>query len=250
MWRLFGSIVSFFVFGVCGILLGLVVLPLTFIFIRDPFKRKKLARATIGFAFRWFSRLIKSLRVLDYRFSGIEHLTPASNRIIIANHPSLIDVVFLLSIFPMVDCVVKKAIIHNPFMRGVARPADYISNDDTGSFLEDSINRLKSGANLLLFPEGTRSVPHQPLAFKMGAASIAVRAGSEILPVVIKCTQTGYLSRHKPWYWIPAQKPFYDIQIQAPISQDALIGEAHSQRDATHKLNDALVAYFTEQLKS
>lgn len=248
MWRLFGTSLSFFVFGFIGILLGLVLLPLAFVFIRDASIRKHIARSTIGFLFDWFARLMRGLGVLDYRVSGAEHIETSGNRIIIANHPSLIDVVYLLSIFPMADCVVKKAITHNPFMRGAVQPADYISNDDTGSFLEDSINRLKDGASLMIFPEATRTVPGQPLAFKMGAASIAVRAGAEILPVVIKCSQSGYLSKHKPWYWIPQQKPNYEILIQPPSSINEFVGDANSQRDATHKLNDALMAYFTAQL--
>lgn len=248
MWRLFGTCLGFFVFGLIGILLGMVILPLTFIFIRAPEKRKMISRSSIGLCFSLYVRMIRRLGVLDYRIEGTEHLTTNGNRIIIANHPSLLDVVFLLSIFPMADCVVKKAIIHNPFMRGAVRPADYISNDDTGSFLQDSINRLKSGASLMMFPQGTRSVAGKPLAFKMGAASIAVRAGAEILPVVIKCTPAGYLSKHKPWYWVPEQKPVFIFQIQPLLSQNELVNEAHSQRDATHKLNDALIAYYTEQL--
>lgn len=247
LWRLFGTCISFFVFGLVGVLLGLVLLPLAFVFVRKASIRKRIARSSIGFLFKWFSRLMSGLGVLDYRVFGTEHIETSGNRMIIANHPSLLDVVFLLSIFPMADCVVKKAIIYNPFMRGAVRPADYISNDDTGSFLEDSINRLKNGASLMLFPEATRSVPGQPLAFKMGAASIAVRAGAEILPVVIKCNPSGYLSKYRPWYWIPEQKPSYEIIIQPPLSIDELVGESHSQRDASHKLNDALMAYFTAQ---
>jgi len=248
IWRLFGSCFCFFVFGFVGMLLGMLVLPLTFVFIREPGKRKKIARSTIGLALGFFVWLMKFMRVLDYRIEGIERISPTGNRIIIANHPSLIDVVYLLSIFPMADCVVKKAIKYNPFMRGAVGPADYISNDDTVSFLEDSINRLKAGATLMLFPEGTRTVPGQPLDFKMGAASIAVRANAEILPVVIKCTQAGYLSKHKPWYWIPEQKPVFEILIQPPLSLNDLVSEAHSQRDATHKLNDALIAYYSAHL--
>ena len=245
LWRLFGTCLSFSVFGIVGVLLGLVILPLVFLVVRNPLKRKKIARSTIGFAFDWFAKLMKGLGVLDYRVEGLDKVDSAGNRMIIANHPSLIDVVFLLSIFPMADCVVKKAILHNPFMLGAVLPADYISNDDTVSFLEDSIERLKSGANLMLFPEGTRSVPGQALDFKMGAASIAVRADAEILPVVISCTQPGYLSKSKPWYWIPDQKPFFTIKIEAPLTLNDLVDSYHSQRDATHKLNDALIAYYT-----
>ena len=248
MWRLFASYLSFFVFGLCAVVLGLVLLPLAFIFIRNRDRRKKIARSTIGYAFGWFTRLVKGLGAIDFKIQGMQYVPSTSNRMIIANHPSLFDVVFLLSIFPMVDCVVKNAVVYNPFLRGVARPADYISNDDTASFLENSTNRLKAGGTLLLFPEGTRSVPHQPLSFKMGAASIAVRAGAEILPVVIKCTPSGYLSKHKPWYWVPEQKPFFDIQIQPPLSLKDLIGQTHSQRDAAHKLNAALTVYYTNQL--
>jgi len=248
MWRLFGTCLSFSVFGIVGILLGMLVLPLTFVFVRDRQKRRKISRSAIGMAFHWFARLMKALGVLDYRITGMEQLEAGGNRMIIANHPSLIDVVFLLSMFPMADCVVKKAVIHNPFMLGAVRPADYISNDDTGSFLEDSIQRLKAGSNLILFPEGTRTVPGQALVFKMGAASIAVRADAEILPVVINCTQTGYLSKHKPWYWIPEQKPIYEIKVHAPLKQNDLVQSSRNQRDATHQLNSALMAYYSAKI--
>lgn len=248
LWRLFGTSLSFFVFGVSGLVLGLLVFPPAFVFIRDPGKRKQIVRSTVGKAFGLFVRMMRWLRVIDYQIEGLEHVAHSGNRLIVANHPSLIDVVFLVSIFPMADCVVKKAVIQNPFMRGVAQPADYVSNDDTGEFLETCVERLKAGASLVLFPEGTRTALDHKLKFKMGAASIAVRSGAEILPVTIVISPPHHLSKQKPWYWIPETRPKYSICIQAPVSQEALVGHADSQRDATHKLNKALHAYFVNKL--
>lgn len=248
IWRLFATSLSFVVFGVGGLVLGLLVFPLVFVFIRDPGKRKQIVRSTVGMAFDVFLRMMRGLGAIDYQIEGLEHTQHSGNRLIIANHPSLIDVVFLVSIFPMADCVVKKAVIQNPFMRGVAQPADYISNDDTGIFLETCVKRLKAGASLVLFPEGTRTALDHKLTFKMGAASIAVRSGAEILPVIIQCSPAGHLSKQKPWYWIPHKRPRYSIRIQAPLAQETLIGHANSQREATHKLNKALHGYFVNKL--
>ncbi len=248
LWRLFATSLSFFVFGVGGLVLGLLVFPLTFLFIRNSLKRKQIVRSTVGKAFGVFVRMMRWLRVIDYQIEGLEHVDHSGNRLIVANHPSLIDVVFLVSIFPMADCVVKKAVIQNPFMRGVAQPADYVSNDDTGAFLETCVERLKAGASLVLFPEGTRTALDHKLTFKMGAASIAVRSGAQILPVIIQISPPHHLSKQKPWYWIPETRPKYSIRIQAPVSQEALIGQADSQREATHKLNKALMTYFVNKL--
>jgi 1-acyl-sn-glycerol-3-phosphate acyltransferase len=231
-----------------GLLLSLLVFPLTFLFVRSPAERKQIARSCVGHAFSLFVRMMRVLGVIGFQIEGLQHARKSGNYLIVANHPSLIDVVFLVSIFPMADCVVKKAVVENPFMRGVAGPTDYISNDDAITFLETCVDRLKTGASLVLFPEGTRTAADHILRFKMGAASIAVRSGVDILPVVIKCSPPDHLSKHKPWYWIPETKPDYCIQLQAPVSQESLIGSIENQREATQKLNEALKVYFEHKL--
>jgi hypothetical protein len=40
---------------------------------------------------------------------------------IIANHPSLIDVVFLIGLVRQANCVVKQSLWENPFTRGPVR---------------------------------------------------------------------------------------------------------------------------------
>lgn len=246
LWRLFGTALSFTVFGVGGLLISIFVSPLIFLMVRNPDTRQRVTRHLTGYAFSAFIGVVKGLGVLSYRVTGIEHVKTGHSQLIIANHPTLIDVIFLVSQFPMVDCVVKEAVFRNPFMRGVVAPARYISGGKPGKMLDTCVARLNSGSSLLLFPEGTRSVYGQALQFKLGASSIATRSKAEILPVFIQCTQPGFLAKDTPWYKIPPGKPFISIHIQPPVSMDKLIPGDVDSRESARALNKALVRLFEE----
>lgn len=248
LWRLFATAFGFTVWGVGGLIVSVVVSPLIFLMIRDPDKRQRATRRLAGYAFTTFIWIMRGLGILSYRITGIENVGDGHNQLIIANHPTLIDVVFLVSLFPMVDCVVKEAVFKNPFMRGVVVPARYISGGSPGKMLVSCIDRLKSGSSLLLFPEGTRSVFGQPLTFKLGASSIATRSGAELLPVIIECSQPRFLAKNEPWYKVPPNKPSISIQIQHPVSVDELIPSGLNSRESTRALNVALVRLFEKEL--
>lgn len=247
-WRLIGTGLSFLVFGLGGLVTSIVIFPLMFVFVRKPHTRQLLARKFVGGAFTVFIALMKGLGVLSYEIEGLENARAGQNQLIIANHPTLIDVVFLVSIFPMADCVVKEGVVRNPFMRGVALPANYISSDDPLKLLESCVMRLESGASLVLFPEGTRSVQGKPLKFKPGAASIAVRAGSEILPVTIHCSQPRLLAKGEPWYRVPPEKPVFSIRIHPAMSQDSMVSGDLQIRQAGRVLNAKLLDFFEDKI--
>jgi len=248
IWRFFGTGLSFVAFGLGGLFIGIFIFPFIFLFVRNPDSRQIVARRLVGWAFTVFIGMMNGLGVLSFEIEGAENAGVGNNQLIIANHPTLIDVVFLVSIFPMADCVVKEAVMKNPFMHGVVSSAKYISSDDPAKLLDTCVMRLQSGASLLLFPEGTRSVQGQPLKFKPGAASIAVRSGAEILPVTIQCTQPRLLAKHEPWYLVPADKPLFSIKIHPPMSLESMIpGDLHL-RQATRTLNSMLSEFFAKEL--
>ena len=248
VWRFFGTGFSFVVFGFGGLLIGLFVFPLIALFARNTETRLVMARRLVGWDFTVFIRLMNGLGVMAYQIDGAEYVGKAHNQLIIANHPTLIDVIFLVSIFPGADCVVKEAVSKNPFMRGVVSMARYIPSDDPVNLLDTCVKRLKSGASLVLFPEGTRTVPGQPLKFKLGAASIAVRSGADILPVTIQCSHPRLLAKHEPWYMVPEEKPLFSIKIHPPMSVESLIPGDLQLRQATHTLNLKLSEFFTKEL--
>ena len=247
-WRFFGTVLGFFLFGLGGLVIGIIVFPLIFVVVRNPDTRQRVARRLVSRAFRLFLWIMKGLGVVAYEIEGAEYAVEGRNQIIIANHPSLIDVVFLVALFPMVDCVIKEAITRNPFMRSVALSTNWIPSGNTGILLNTCVSRLKSGASLLLFPEGTRSVPGQPLDFKLGAASFAIKAGAEILPVTIQCTQPRLLTKGEPWYRIPPERPFFSIHVYPPRAVETFIPPGRHPRDATRELNRAFLAFFESNL--
>lgn len=243
LWRLFGTALSFTVFGIGGLILGLLVFPLFFVFMRNPSRRQERARKLVGHGFQAFVWLMKSLGVLTYDVVGREHMCDVQRTLIIANHPSLLDVVFLVSFFPQAECVVKRAVTRNPFMSAVAAAANYVSNDDPETMLTECADRLRGGASLILFPEGTRRDQNVPLRFKPGAAAIAVRAESRLMPILIDC-QPPTLRKNEPWYHIPRARPHWRFEIPPPMELSEFIEPLQNQRLAARALQSALLGFY------
>jgi len=243
IWRLFGTALSFSLFGIGGLLLGLLFFPMLFLVIRDPLQRQIAARKWIRRAFCLFIGVMKNLGVLSYRIHGQEGLTVPANCLIVANHPTLIDVVFLICLFPQADCVIKSLMWRNPFTRFVVLAANYIPNNDDAALLGACTDRLQGGGQLILFPEGTRSKPGKNLRFKPGAAAIAVRAGAILQPVLIGCTPMT-LTKGEPWYHIPETKPFFELQILDLTRPDDLVGNGMERRRKEKALNRAMEELF------
>jgi 1-acyl-sn-glycerol-3-phosphate acyltransferase len=246
--RWLGTATSFAWFGIGSVILGTLVVPLISAFVWDPERRRVRIRSVVGGAMKIFVWYMRFVGVIRYEIRGMENVKPDQAYLIIANHPSLIDVAFLLAQFPMADCVIKDRLLHNPFTRHLLHAADYISNTDPGALMDQSIARLNQGRSLILFPEGSRTVPGQPLAFKAGAAAIAVRAECPCLPVLITCEPTT-LTKSDRWYRVPARQVRLTIVIQSEILPqqcfDGLVDERHNIRI----FNEFLENYFASRLQ-
>lgn len=247
VWRFIGTSLLWFFFGSIGLILSIFVFPLLYLFVRDPAARQIAARNLIARAFAAFMWGGGAMRVFSFHVTGMENRKPDQSQLILANHPTLIDVVLLLSVLPQVDCVIKEAVKRNPFMRASVTSANYISNREPSDLLTSCVERLCSGASLLLFPEGTRSVSGQALNFKLGAAEVAIRAKADILPVVVDC-RPRFLAKHQPWYSIPSSQPHFAVTILPPIPVEQLIANNIDERRARYELNEALVSLFDSKL--
>lgn len=239
VYRFVGTTLFWIFFGIIGLIYGFLVLPLVYLFVRRPEKRQVIARDMIRGAFVLFVRIARGARLIRCDVSGMEHWDPAASQLLLANHLTLIDVVILLSLFPQVDCVVKAAVTRNPVLRVSAGTANYISNRAPDELLDFCVERLRSGASLLLFPEGTRAVRGEPLRFKLGAAEIALRADATIVPIAIDCDPQ-MLARNVPWYRIPPSRPRFRINVLPPVRAGDLVAADVEPRRARHVLNEAL----------
>lgn len=244
-WRVFGTGVSFLAFGAGGLLLWAALFPLLW-WMRDPPRRQRLARRMVQKSFAAHVELMRRLGLLTYEIRGLERLQ-RDGLLILANHPTLIDVVFLISLLPNADCVVKSAVARNPCMRGPVRAAGYVSNDDGAGLVDDCIAAVRAGGNLVIFPEGTRTVRGQPLKLQRGAANIAVRGRLDITPVRLTCTPMT-LGKGEKWYRVPSRRfhVVVDVQEDLPIARflnDAGPGSG-GDAAAARRLTDYLANYF------
>ena len=245
--RLAGTAVSFTVFGIGGLIYGLVLLPSLFLFVWNADSRRAVARRMIGRGFGAFWGMMRFFGVLDYSVEGLENIDEERRQLIVANHPTLIDVVILISLIPQANCVIKEAVRRNPFMALTVRAADYISNSQPEDLLNACADYLRTGKSLLLFPEGTRTRHNQPIEFLPGAATIAARSDADILPVVIDCDPL-FLSKQLPWYYVPETRPFFTIRILEPRAASEFVSEDSDERHTRHELNDALLSLITREL--
>lgn len=213
-WQLFATALSFAVFGLGGLCFAGFVAPVLNLTCR-PARRRRAARWFLHRGFGLFVGLMRGMGLIRYQGENLDRLREPG-QIIIANHPSLIDVVFLISFLPGADCVVKEELLRNPFTRGALRAAGYLSNDSSETLLDVGVDRLRAGHSVILFPEGTRSVPDQPLHFQRGCANLALYAGAPIRPVEIRCVPPG-LTKAQPWYRIPPRRLEFFFRVHPPI---------------------------------
>jgi len=143
------------------------------------------------------------LRIIDtFETEGLEDIKPHDSYIFIANHPTLIDVIAIMSCITFSVCIVKKPLAKHPYFGSIVRGAGYIVNDQVTKLIEDCDKSFKAGHSLVIFPEGTRSPVYGLHTFNRGAAQIALRTGISIVLVVVTCDPPTLL-KGQPWYAVP-----------------------------------------------
>jgi len=239
LWRLAMTGFCFALFGVGGLLLSLVWFNLLLIVQRDRASRRRLARRSIAASFRFFLTVARGLGVLDYRIHNLDALRSDRGCLVVANHPTLIDYVILASVMPETDCLVKSALLRNPFVSGVIRAADYLINSEAEPLLAASQQRLAQGDTLLIFPEGTRTRFGEAISLQRGAANIAVRCNSDLL------------DKKSRWYDVPPEKPVFTVDVRDRVNIDEFY-DANEQEPAlaARQLNRHLQHRLTSGLQS
>lgn len=243
-WRFLITGLSFALFGLGAVLVGAVVLPIVKLIPAARDVRRRRARAVMSASLRIFIGFMHRSAALTYECHGREHLG-RPGQLVVANHPTLIDVVFLLAFMPSTNCVVKQGLWRNPLTRWAVTMAEFIPNDQTASMIEGATGTLSDQQTLIIFPEGTRTRPNQPMVFHRGAANIALRAAAILTPVYIRCRPMT-LSKGEPWYRIPASRPHFSLVVGADLDLSPYRNSPLPL--ASRALNEALHQHFQQEL--
>ena len=178
------ALLFFLAFGVGGLVLGCILFPPLMLF-----RARRAMRALVRACYRlfvWAARMTGMIRVVlspedRARFAAMR------GRVVVASHPSLIDVVILLAYLPNATAVAKAAAGRNFFYSRVVNAA-FLVNADPRRVLDEAKDLLARGGNLVIFPEGTRTPADAPARkLHRGAAQIALHAGAPVQCVSVVC---------------------------------------------------------------
>ncbi|MGA8890648.1 MAG: lysophospholipid acyltransferase family protein [Anaeromyxobacteraceae bacterium] len=199
-----------------AVLLGWIVLPGVAALSRPGTDRAIRCRRIVRRSFVLFHDLLRVARVLDYdpRSAGV--VLPAGACVIVANHPTLLDVTAIVSALPDTTFVVKSYMYRLPLLGRLVHLCAYVESGGgspaAGARTAAACRkRLADGVPVLIFPEGTRSPTRGLGPFKRGATSIARRAGVPLVPLVLQC-EPPTLKRGQPWYAVPPVTPVMTLR--------------------------------------
>ncbi len=196
-----------FVFG--GLFFSAIAFALSLVLPDETGKR--LGRRMLSGLFRFFHWALHRWGLVSIDLQDIDDLRELRGAVVAPNHITLFDVVFIVSRLPDAVCIAKASVMRNPVYGGFARLCRYIPNDSPAAMVKAAQAELESGAVLLVFPEGTRTVDPPINRFKGGFALIAKRARAPIHTLYITSNSHALGKR---WFILKAPKFPYRYRIE------------------------------------
>lgn len=157
---------------------------------------------------------------------GREHVDPTRPVIYASNHQSTIDIPALLVAIPVnLRFVAKKQLRWVPVLGWYLWLAGHILIDRSNhrraiASLDRAAARIRGGANIIIYPEGTRSPDGRVHTFKKGPFALALKAGVPVCPVAIE--GSGRLMPKKSWNITPGE---IRVMIGEPVDPNAFAGD-------------------------
>ncbi|MGC4123143.1 MAG: lysophospholipid acyltransferase family protein [Myxococcales bacterium] len=204
MWT--GSSFLFFFGG--GTTLAYVILPVIRWRTKGTEQEKAAAcRQAVADSWIFFHDYMRFWGLISFQSWHLAQPLPEGPLVVIGNHPTLIDVTAIISSWPQLVCVAKPEHFRSPLIGRLLNYCGYINSGDSGLFsaatvVTNSVEALKNGAKILIFPEGTRSPRNGMHKFRQGAFEMAARANVPIQPVFVSCDPPT-LMRGQHWWEVP-----------------------------------------------
>ena len=235
-WRIPLIAVGFLVVGIQGLIIGSILIPLLRR-VSDPEQVELRSQRLIQRGWRVLVRYLRWTGLVHVHVHGLENVRPGC--MLVANHPTLIDTPVVVSMLPQVDCIISPSYSHIFAIRRAIAGAGYLSSDQGLLLVETAAARLRRGRILLIYPEGTRSPEVGAHPLHRGAAHIALRAGCDVVPVVLTA-EPRTLVKGRAWYHAADRPIEYTIRVGEPIEPRPRIEPGESRARAAKRVTAQL----------
>jgi len=189
---------------------------------------RSLGRSVIALAYRSFWGTASAIGMMRIDADCLDALRDERGVIFVANHPTMLDALLLVARLPRSACIMKADLMRNIFLGAGARLARYIRNDSARTMVRLAVEDLKDGGQLVIFPEGTRTVTPPLNAFRPGVTLIAKLAQAPIQTVFVD-TDSPYLGKGWPLWRVPPLPIVFTLRLGQRFApqhdSDALLHE-------------------------
>ena len=239
---------SFVYFFTGGAVLAAIIMPLARLREGTPAQKEERCRHWLRLGWVSFHAYMRFWGLIEYDPRHLTQRLPEGPLVVIANHPTLVDVTAIISAWGRLVCVAKPLHFKTPFIGRLLRYCGYIEAGGGGLFssaavVTSGVEALKRGAAILVFPEGTRSPMNGLREFKQGAFEMAARANVPIQPVFVTCDPPT-LMRDQPWYEVPARKAVLTV-TPLPLIEAGADPEKTAKR-MQQEYQDRLTAFLSQ----
>jgi 1-acyl-sn-glycerol-3-phosphate acyltransferase len=181
-----------------------------------------LGQRIVTRAFRIFLGYSSMTGLVKCDLSALDALKGEQGLVLAPNHPSMLDAVLVISRLPRVTCIMKAALWDNIVLGGGSRLAGYVRNDSQSNMVRSSVKALQEGGQVLIFPEGTRTVATPVNEFRGAIALIAKKSQVPVQTIFIE-SNTAFLGKH----WPPLKMPAFPLQYKVRLGKRFECGADH-----------------------
>lgn len=213
IFKIFLIIIEMIIFAIGALIVGGIIFPICSLLLKKE-KRRKIFANIIHKTWAFFIWIMESTKIVHVEISG--DIKNIKNSIIVASHPSLIDIVFLIGLIPNSLCLAKKELLKNPLMRNIVKNLYIINDIDPEVFKKSAKEVLEQGYNIIIFPTGTRTLADEQIKIHKGAALIAIDNNKDIIPIKIQ-TDFPFLAKHKSPLNTPNKPVNYFFKLMPAI---------------------------------
>lgn len=229
-WRTIGSLLFFLFF------MMLIINPYVWAYVKLGKMTERKRRHLHQIIHRSAKFITQCIGIPGTKYSKLiapsaEFGTPS---VIICNHQSHLDLIYLLSLSPNMIFLTNDWVWNNPFYGFLIRHAEYYpASSGIDALLPKFRSLISRGYSIAIFPEGTRSADCKIARFHQGAFYVAKQLGVGITPIILY--GTGRVLRKKT-YHLEKSPVYLEVGRQYPQTELCAKGGLLAQTRLFHNL--------------
>jgi len=184
---MFATLKLLFVYTALGPIAGIVGMPYSLL-VGDISRLYSVAM--------WIANAGVRAAGIRVEISGLEHVPSDRRCIFMCNHVSNLDPPVVLPLLPgHCSVLLKKELMRIPILGTAMRMGKFVPverghrREAAQASVAAAADALRSGLNILVFPEGTRSKDGRLSTFKKGPFFLAQQTQAPIIPIALSGTQ-------------------------------------------------------------